>query len=58
MKKQKPFQLSLPHRKIEIPKPPVLMTEKRARDRQLFDEKLRERERQREETKKMVNQIK
>ncbi|XP_015124155.1 targeting protein for Xklp2 [Diachasma alloeum] len=52
-KKQKPFQVSLPHRKIEIPKGPELMTAKRARERQQFEEKMRERERQKEEIKKM-----
>ncbi|XP_063981106.1 targeting protein for Xklp2-like [Diachasmimorpha longicaudata] len=52
-KKQKPFQITLPHRKIGIPKGPDLMTAKRARERQQFEEKIKERERQRQEIKKM-----
>ncbi|XP_011313150.1 targeting protein for Xklp2 homolog [Fopius arisanus] len=52
MKKQKPFQVALSRRKIEISKGPELMTAKRALERQQFEEKMKERERQKEEIKK------
>ncbi|XP_034948340.1 targeting protein for Xklp2-like isoform X2 [Chelonus insularis] len=50
--KQKPFQVSLPKRPACIPRSPKLRTAQRARARQLFDDKLKEKEKQQEEMRK------
>ncbi|XP_057318220.1 putative uncharacterized protein DDB_G0282133 isoform X2 [Microplitis mediator] len=53
---QKPFQVNLPKRRILVPKSPKLRTAERARERKLFEEKLKKREKDFEEFHKILSE--